>query len=233
MTTVTGEAVRSDLTGAVDTTTEYHDMLRPLFGAYARQDPPKSIAIVGNAPVPASAERAATIDDCDLVVRMTSFALDTDTGEPGLGRRTDVVVLHRGVIASPFTFADYTSRLYLLAEPGRMHWEPEIVPDWWPADLGLNPISNRDCALPLVRLLGLDETQAIWATTGTLVAYLLTEMFPDARVLLTGVSIIDQPVQTRFEHAWGESVEVTAEHRLEAESALLKSWSETGRIELL
>ncbi|WP_342668782.1 hypothetical protein [Actinokineospora inagensis] len=207
--------------------------LAALLAAYARHDPPRTVAIVGNAPMATSAERAATIDGCDLVVRMTSFAIDPPGGDPALGARTDVVVLHRGVIASPHTFADYTSRLYLLVEPGRLHWEPEVIPDWWPADLGFQPVPNRDFTIPLNRLLGFDPAAPAWSTTGTLAAYLVTELFPAARVTLTGTSIIDRPEQTSFAHAWGQSVAVTAEHRLAAEAALLRGWVETGRIEVL
>ena len=34
----------------------------------------------------------------------------------------------------PGTFFDHGSRLYLLAEPGRLHWEREDRPDWWPVE---------------------------------------------------------------------------------------------------
>ncbi|OLR91466.1 hypothetical protein BJP25_00760 [Actinokineospora bangkokensis] len=204
-----------------------------LLAAYARHDPPRSIAVVGNAPVAPDAERAAAVDGCDLVVRMTTFALDAPGGPPALGRRADVVVLHRGVVASPHLFADYTSRLYLLVEPGRLHWETDRLPEWWPQDLGFQPVPNREFTVELNRLLGYDPGVAEWATTGTLTAFLVSELFPAARVLMTGMSIIDRPQQTTFEHAWGESVRVTAEHRLDAESALLRSWMSTGRIEVL
>lgn len=207
-------------------------MLRELLLAYARGQRVETIAVVGNAPMAPDAERAALIDGSDLVFRMTTFALDEPDDEPAYGRRTDVVVIHRGVVVSPYTFADYTSRLYLLAEPGRLYWEPETLPDWWPVDLGFVPISNRNFVLPLSRLLGLSD-EHVWATTGTLVTYLCGELFPDALVRLTGVSIIDRPDQTDFEHAWGSKVGVTAEHRLHAESRLLRTWRDSGRIEIL
>ncbi|HWC83855.1 MAG TPA: hypothetical protein VG756_28170 [Pseudonocardiaceae bacterium] len=208
-------------------------MLAALLSAYSRVDPPKTIAVVGNAPMPPDPARAAAIDAADLVIRMTSFALDDKDGPAALGRRTDVVVVHRGVIASPHTFADHTSRLYLLVEPGRLHWEPEEFPFWWPADLGYVPVSNREFVLPLLHLLGLARGDQVWPTTGTLMAYLAHELFPAARVLMTGISLIDKPDQVTFEHAWGEPVGVTPEHRLHAESALLSDWADNGRIELL
>jgi hypothetical protein len=225
---VAGE--QSEVTADVAGTTR--DSLRALLSAYSRSSPPASIAVVGNAPMSPSEERAAAIDGCDLVIRMTSFAVDEPAGPPALGRRTDVVVLHRGVVASPHTFARYPQRLYLLAEPGRMHWEPETLPDWWPADLGMVPISNEAFVRPLIRLLGFGADDAAWATTGTLMVYLCLDLFPDAQVTFTGVSIIDNPVQTTFAHAWGEPVKVTAEHKLAAEAALLAGWAEDGRIRL-
>ncbi|WP_324187511.1 hypothetical protein [Actinokineospora iranica] len=211
--------------------------LAALVATYARRtasmDAPETVTIVGNAPVPPDPERAAAIDAADLVIRMTSFAVDTPDAPPALGSRTDVVVLHRGLIASPHTFADYPSRLYLLVEPGRLHWEPELIPDWWPADLGFVPVSNRDFTVPLNDLLGYDPRAAIWSTTGTLTAYLVTELFPKATVRMAGMSIIDQPDQTTFAHAWGDAVRVTEEHRLAAEAALLRSWIDIGKIEVL
>ena len=204
-----------------------------LLTSYARNDPPRTITLVGNAPVAPDAARATTVDGSDLVVRMTSFALDAPGAPPALGTRTDVVVLHRGVVASPHLFADYTARLYLLVEPGRLHWESDHLPEWWPADLGLQPVPNREFTVPLNDLLGFDPAVAEWSTTGTLTAYLVTELFPEARVTMTGMSIIDRPAQTTFDHAWGEPVEVTAEHRLDAEATLLRRWVDTGRIEVI
>jgi hypothetical protein len=212
---------------------ETTDGLRDLLVSYARHGTPMSIAVVGNAPMAPDAARAAAIDDADLVVRMTSFAVDTPGRPPSLGRRCDVVALHRGVLASPYTFADYQSRLYLLVEPGRLHWESETLPRWWPADLGFVPVPNRRYTVPMVRLLGFDATQEVWPTTGTLATYVMTELFPTATVLLTGMSIVDEPDQVTFRHAWGAPVKVTPEHRLSAEAELLRRWHASGRIHLL
>ncbi|MGW4521571.1 hypothetical protein [Amycolatopsis sp. NPDC004378] len=208
-------------------------MLRELLRAYGRGQQVRTVTVVGNAPMAPDAARAELIDSSDLVIRMTTFALDEPDAAPAYGTRTDVVVIHRGVIVSPYTFADYTSRLYLLAEPGRLFWEPEFLPDWWPADLGFVPISNRQYVLPLSRRLGLATDEHVWATTGTLVTYLCKRLFPEATVRLTGVSILERPDQTDFEHAWGGKVGVTAEHRLSAESRLLSSWRDSGRIEIV
>ncbi|HEX3783064.1 MAG TPA: hypothetical protein VHX38_25640 [Pseudonocardiaceae bacterium] len=208
-------------------------MLHDLIATYAPARKIDTIAIVGNAPLPPDARRAELIDSSDLVVRMTSFGLDLPGAAPTLGRRCDVVVLHRGVINSPFVFADYTNRLYLLVEPGRLHWEREDVPRRWPPDLGFVPVSNYDFTVPLLHLLGLDTSVPVWSTTGTLAAYLFTRLFPDATVRLTGLSLVDNPNQTTFQHAWGKAVGVTSEHRLHREAELLKSWHNEGRIDLL
>jgi hypothetical protein len=221
--------VCSPATTAPETT----ECLRELLSSYARDTTPKSIAIVGNAPLPPDPARAATIDGADLVIRMTSFALDRPDQTPTHGRRCDVVALHRGVVASPYTFAHYTSRLYLLVEPGKMHGEPEALPPWWPTDLGFTPIPNREYTLPLLDLLGLDRTQPVWPTTGTLITYVMSELFPNATVSLTGMSIVENPIQSTFSHAWGDPVLVTPEHRLSAEAELLRSWHHSGRITLL
>lgn len=218
----------------VETMSSTRDLLTNLLSAYARREPVRSIVVVGNAPLPPCAERAAAIDACDLVVRTTSFALDRPGDEPAYGRNVDVVVLHRGTKASPWLFRDYRRRLYLLAEPGRLHWEPEQFPDWWPSDMGYLPLSNRDWTIPLCALAGMDvRREPTWTTTGTLGMYVLTELFPDARTSIAGFSIIDDANQSTFAHAWGAPVEVTHEHRLDREQALLRRWIAEGRIAAL
>jgi hypothetical protein len=136
-------------------------------------------------------------------------------------------------MASPFLFADYTDRLYLLVEPGRLHWEREEIPAGWPGDLGFVAVSNYAFTVPLLHMLRLGRAEAVWPTTGTLAAYVCTELFPGATTRLTGLSLVDNPDQTEFEHAWGEKVAVTAEHRLYREAMLLRRWHDEGRIELL
>jgi hypothetical protein len=214
--------------GTVSTTRQ---VLADLVGAYARHDPPGSVMIVGNAPLPESGERAALVDGSDLVVRMTTFALDELAGPPRIGRRTDVVLLHRAVVPGPGTFLDHGSRLYLLVEPGRLHWEREDRPDWWPVHAVSVP--NHVFTVALKELMGIPAEEPAWPTTGTLAAYVFTELFPDAAVRLTGTTVADRPEQTQFAHGWGPSVAVTAEHRLAAEGALLRTWAAQGRIELV
>jgi hypothetical protein len=210
------------------------DLLRDLATAYARRRPVASVAVVGNAPVSPSDERASEIDACDLVVRVNGFALDDPDGPPALGSRVDVVCFTRGVRATPWLFRDYRDRLYLLVEPGRMHWEPAKLPDWWPADLGHVPVPNREVTLPLSEALGMDSVRhAIWATTGTMAAWLAQALFPQARLLLTGFSMLDDPDQKSWSHAYGEPCAISREHQLGREGALLRRWRDTGLAEVL
>jgi hypothetical protein len=217
--------------GMKTVSTTSRQVLADLVRVHARHDPPHTVTIVGNAPMAPSARRAALIDDSDLVVRMTTFALDEPGGEPRIGRRTDVVLLHRAVVPGPGTFRDHASRLYLLVEPGRLHWEREDRPDWWPVHPV--PVPNHVFAVALKELMGIPADEAAWPTTGTLAAYVFTELFPAAAVRLTGTTVADRPEQTEFAHGWGPPVAVTAEHRLDAEGALLRAWAAQGRIELV
>lgn len=193
-----------------------------------------TVAVVGNAPLEASAERARRVDSCDAVVRVNGFAVDADLHRPVVGNRVDVVMFNRALRASPHFFHAYSERLYLMIEPGRLHWEPETWPSWWPADLGFVVVSNRDLTLPLSRALGIDtKAQAIWATTGTMAVYFSSLLFPSARLLLAGFSFVRRPHQTRWDHAWGAPSAVGAEHLIERESTLLKSWIAAGKAEFV
>ncbi len=206
-------------------------VLADLVRTYARRSAPRSVTIVGNAPLSPCPRRAALIDDSDLVVRMTTFVLDTPGAPPSVGRRTDVVLLHRAVVPGPGTFYDHGSRLYLLVEPGRLHWEREDRPDWWPVHAVSVP--NHVFTVELKELMGIPADEAAWPTTGTLAAYVFSELFPEAALRLTGTTVAERPEQTEFAHGWGPAVAVTAEHRLTVEGVLLRTWAAQGRIELV
>jgi hypothetical protein len=217
---------------AVPTFSDQAAMLRALLTARTDGHEPSRIAVVGNAPLATSAERAARIDGSALVVRMTTFALDGEA--PAVGRRTDVVLLHRGLVAGPGTFAGHRERLYLLAEPGRDHWEPEAIPPWWPRDLELVPVGNREFTDPLRELLGYGRRTVSWPTTGTLAVHLVHRLFPHARILLTGTSLLDRdPADaSALRHHWGPAMTLTPEHRLAREGALLARWRDEGWLEV-
>jgi hypothetical protein len=213
--------------------TAEQSVLEGLLRAYAARPDVSSVAVVGNAPLEPAAERAAAVDRCDLVIRVNGFVTDDPGGPATVGRRTDVVVFNRGLRATPHVFRDYRNRLYLLVEPGRLHWEPEVIPQWWPEDLGFVPVSNRDVTLPLSDALGLPTRQEpIWATTGTMAAWIARTNFPAAELLLTGFSFIDDPNQTSWLHAAGDSCIVAPEHRIANEGRLLDSWTRTSRTRL-
>jgi len=210
------------------------DLLVSLMSAYAARTPVRSVAVVGNAPLAPDARRAGLVDGCDLVVRVNGFALDEPDGAPAFGRRADVVVLQWAVKATPWVFQDYSRRLYLLNEPGRLHWDIESIPPWWPPDLGLVPVPNREVTLPLVDELGLGAAdRPRWATTGTTAVVLAAHAFPDARVLVTGFSMLEDTDQTSWAHAYGGPCAVNDEHDLGAEAALIRRLVHAGRLEVL
>lgn len=209
-------------------------MLRALLDSYADGPDPQRVAVVGNAPLPPDAERASAVDDCDLVIRVNGFMTDEPGSPPTVGRRVHVVVFNRALRATPWVFRNYTRRLYLLVEPGRLHWEPDHIPGWWPADLGFVPVCNQEVTLPLSDALGLPTRQEpLWATTGTMAAWIARTTYPEADLVLTGFSFVDDPHQTSWMHAAGDSCTVGPEHRIAAEARLLEFWTTTSRTRLL
>ena len=99
-------------------------------------------------------------------------------------------LLHRAVVPGPGTFYDHASRLYLLVEPGRLHWEREDRPDWWP----VHPVSvpNHPFAVALKELMGIPADEAAWPTTGTLAVYVFSELFPEAELRFTGTTVAER-----------------------------------------
>jgi hypothetical protein len=211
--------------------------LRDLAASYARVSPGRPVlrvAVVGNAPMEPSQRRADEIDGSDLVVRVNSFVLDTDDSAPTQGRRADVVLWSRLVKATPALFDRYRERLYVLLEPMRMYGRREVWPASWPTDLGFVAARNDEVAVPLNQELGLPwRAERLAPTTGTTAAWLAVRLFPEAEVLLTGLSFVDAPDQVEWDHQWGDSVRVGPEHRIGAEAALLRRWRDEGRVRML
>jgi len=214
------------------------DRLREVVSAYStsvcRADEVRSVAVVGNAPLPPSDERADAIDAADVTVRVNSFVLDSPGRPRCQGSRADVVLFNRLLRATPWFFADYGRRLYLLVEPMRIHGTREIWPTSWPSDLGSIPVPNREVTIPLCELLGLPwRTERVAPTTGTMAAYLALTLFPAADVTFTGFSFLDEPDQTHWRHQWGDSCRVGKEHRIGNEAELMRSWLMEGRARFL
>lgn len=209
-------------------------VLRSLLDVYAEHPQPRRVAVVGNQPLEPDAERAKAIDDAELVIRVNGFKLDDPGAAPTVGSKCHVVVFNRALRATKWVFENYRQRLYLMVEPGRLHWEPDLIPGWWPADLGFLPVSNREVTLPLSDALGLPSAeQATWSTTGTMAAWIARTSYPDAELVLTGFSFVDDPNQTSWMHAAGDSCIVGPEHQIAAEARLLESWLQTSRTTLL
>ncbi len=207
------------------------DPLRDLATAYARHDPVRSVSVVGNAPMVPSEARAAAVDGADLVVRVNSFVLDEPGGPASVGRRTDVVVWSRLVQATPSLFAGYRDRLYVMLEPMRMFHRPEVWPMSWPADLGFVVARNDAVAIPINEELGLPwREEQLVPTSGTTATWLAVNLFPDADVLVTGLSFVDTPVPERWDYHSGTAGQIGPEHRTAPESALIRRWRDEGRV---
>ena len=69
-----------------------------------------------------------------------------------------------------------------------------------------------------------------WATTGTVMLWIATRLFPEAQVDAAGFSFVDAPDQTSWNHAYGDPSAVGAEHRIDLESELVRGWIESGRV---
>lgn len=211
--------------------TAFYDRLRPLVASYSRSEVVRRIAVVGNQPIGPSQERAATIDSADLVFRVNGFRLDDIDGPPAIGVRADVVVFNRGVRPTPWFFEGYSERVYLMIEPGRLLWENPKLPEFWPQDLGIVTMPNREVILPLGAAMGADpRTGGQWATTGTVMLWIASRLFPDATIDAAGFSFVDAPEQTAWNHAYGDPSAVGSEHRIDLESALVRRWIDSGRI---
>lgn len=209
------------------------DLIREAMVAYAERAPVRTVAVVGNAPLSPSPARADQLDAADLVVRVNSFVMDRPGQPRSQGKRVHVVVWNRITRATPFLFDRYRDRLYLMVEPMRMHGRPEMWPPSWPADLGLMAVPNRDVACRINEELGFRSDEPLAPTTGLTAGWLAVNLFPDATVLLTGFSFLDDPHQTEWSHQWGDACPVGPEHRIDAEARLMQSWLDAGRAEFL
>lgn len=221
--------------------------LRDLLISYAGSRPVGRIAVVGNAPLEPSADRAGRIDAADLVIRCNSFALDDPVGTPCLGRRADAVVLNAGTRISPSVFDRYPQRLYLRSRPGAIYRRKPTAPMpkvlLWPDDLGFVTLPNRAVIAELRALiphvagdLG-DEGGVVVPTSGTIAAWVAYLLFPAAELTLTGFSFLrdsERPTHWRHHGDWGAAmVPVSNAHKLLGEATLMRRWIAEGRAHAL
>jgi hypothetical protein len=190
---------------------------------------------VGNAPLGASDARADGIDEADLVVRANSLALDSAGEQRALGRRCHAVLLSRSTRVNRWVFQNYRSRAYLVMQAGFTTFRTlRENPTHWPADLGAQPVPNAIVTRPLADLLQPGhEPGSVIPTTGTTGVFMLHELFPEAELRVTGLSFLDDPDQTQWEHHSGGGTTVNEKHDLRREAALLRSWLADGSLTVL
>ena len=188
------------------------DQVRQYVLSYAARRPVERVAVVGNAPLAPSAERAATIDAADLVIRVNAFVLDRPGDEPASGTACHAVLLSRAAVLTPWTLQHHQERAYLVPQAGWVQYRPGdevgllLHAGFWPADLGAMPVPNAAVKARLVR--ALDPTArpgSVIPTTGMTAVFLAHEMFPDADLVATGFSLLDDETQTSWAHHDGSS----------------------------
>ena len=223
---------RSDLEA---TRQEQWDQIRSYLAAYARHDPPRSVAVVGNAPLAPDARRAAEIDAADLVIRVNAVVLDEPGAPAAVGTACHAVILSRATALTPWALRDYRTRAYLVPQAGFVQYRPGdsvgllLHAGFWPEDLGAMPLPNAVVKARAVR--ALDPTArpgSLIPTTGTTAVFLAHEMFPEADLVITGFSFLADPGQTSWSHHSGGHTKVNWQHRLDLEAALLRSWIDDG-----
>jgi hypothetical protein len=201
--------------------------------AYAASTPIRRVAVVANAPLEPSEERRDLIDTSDLVIRCNSLALDRIGDPPCVGTRTNVVVTARTTRPTPGFLQDYRNRAYFVGDTFVLGvTDPPGWPSYWPDDLGAWPLPNRALGLPLKYLLrptrgGL----GVAPTTGTQAAYLAYRLFPEADIVLTGFSFLDDSEQS----SWGYQADlpdapVHSAHKLNREAAYLHGLVDRGEV---
>lgn len=199
--------------------------------SYAASSPVQRVAVVANAPLGPSEERRDLIDSSDVVIRCNSLALDRPGAPPCVGSRTHVVVTARTTRPSPGFLADYRNRAYFVVDVFHLTVpEPPGWPASWPSDLGAWPLPNRALGLPLKYLLRpSDAGQGLAPTTGTQAAYLAYRLFPDADIVLTGYSFLDDSDQRSWGyHEGAHRSPVHSTHKLDREGAYLRGLVDRG-----
>jgi hypothetical protein len=60
--------------------------------------------------------------------------------------------------------------------------------------------------------------------------WIAAHLFPNAALDAAGLSFVDEPDQTAWEHAYGDGSPVGPEHRIVNESRLAHEWIDSGRV---
>jgi hypothetical protein len=211
------------------------EQIRSYLLAYADRDPVRKVAVVGNAPLEPDADRARDIDSADLVIRANALALDVPGGPPTVGVRCHAVIMSRSAMPTPWTLRDYRSRAYLVPQAGFVQYRTDdavgllLHAEFWPADLGVMPLPNAVVKARCVHALDPEARPgSVIPTTGTMGVFLAHEMFPDADLVITGLSMVDDVAQKAWRHHSGGHTKVNWQHRLDLESRLLRSWIDDG-----
>ncbi len=211
------------------------DLIRDYMSAYAARRPVRSVAVIGNAPLLPDAARATAIDGADLVIRANAMVLDGPAAPPCVGTACHVVILSRSTQLTAWALKDYRTRAYLVPQAGFVQYPLEdrvmllLETPFWPEDLGAIPLPNGVVKARTAR--ALDPTQrpgSLIPTTGLTAMFMAHEMFPDADLVVTGFSFLDDTGQTHWSHHSGGHTKVNWQHRLDLEAALLRSWIDDG-----
>ncbi len=213
------------------------DQLRSLLLAYAARRPIERVAVVGNAPLQPDAARAVRIDAADLVIRLNSFVLDGPGVAPTVGTACHAVVLSRATSFTTSTLRGYRDRAYLVPQAGFVQYRPGdqigllLHAGFWPEDLGAMPLPNAVVKKRVVQALDASAPAgSVIPTAGTTALFLAHEMFPDADLVGTGFSFLDDEEQTSWSHHSGGHTKVNWQHRLDLEARLLRSWIADGSL---
>ena len=216
------------------------DQVREYVLSYAARLPVERVAVVGNAPLAPDAQRAAAIDAADLVIRVNAFVFDRPGDDAASGTACHAVILSRAAVLTPWTLQNHQHRAYLVPQAGFVQYRPGddvgllLHAGFWPADLGAMPVPNAVVKARLVR--ALDPTArpgSVIPTTGMTAVFLAHDMWPDADLVATGFSLLDDVTQQSWQHHDGTTTKVNWQHRLDLEAALLRSWIADGSLRML
>jgi hypothetical protein len=133
---------------------------------------------------------------------------------------------------------DYRNRGYLVPQVG---WDSHptralirVSAPFWPADLCALPLPNAILKQRLGDLLAPDWRPGwIIPTAGTIAVFLAHEMFPEAELVATGYSFLDDETQKSWDHHSGGHTRLPWQHRLNHEAQLLRSWIADGSLRML